>query len=237
MKKILVINPITTEEFNTNTREYLEQLKSPGFEVECININKGPASIETFYDEAYALPEILRIVDENKEKYDAIIINCFADPALHAAREIAEIPIVGPAEASMALAALLGHKFAVVSIFKNSGPWTELQVKSYGLEQRMAAAVGIDIPVLELETDLKKTTLYIVNTAKELVETKGAEVIVLGCTGMAPAAEMVKKELGIPVVEPLAASLKIAELLVDLNLRHSKEGLYMVPDKSKIIGY
>ncbi|MGB9813600.1 MAG: aspartate/glutamate racemase family protein [Thermovenabulum sp.] len=237
MKRILVINPITTEEFNSSAKEYIDRIKSPDFEVECVNIKKGPASIETFYDEAYALPDILRIVDEYKTKCDAIVINCFADPALNAAREITEIPIVGPAEASMALAILLGHKFAVISTFRNSGPWIEQQARTYGVEDRLAAAVGIDIPVLELKKDLKKTASYLIDAAKELVETKGAEVIVLGCTGMAPVAEMVKKELGIPVVEPMAAALKIAEMLVDLNLKHSKIGLYMEPDKSKITGY
>jgi len=237
MKKILVIHPITTEEFNRGAKEYIDSIKSPDFEVDCVNIKKGPASIETYYDEAYALPDILRIVDEYKTKYDAIVINCFADPALNAAREITEIPIVGPAEASMALALLLGHKFAVISIFRNSGPWIEKQARTYGVEDRLAAAVGIDVPVLELKNDMKKTASYIIDAAKELIEKKGAEVIVLGCTGMAPLAEMVKREVAIPVVEPMAAALKMAEMLVELNLRHSKTGLYMEPDKSKISGY
>ncbi|MEW6624778.1 MAG: aspartate/glutamate racemase family protein [Bacillota bacterium] len=237
MKRILVINPITTEEFNRSAKEYIDRIKSPAFEVECVNIKKGPASIETFYDEAYALPDILRIVDEYKTKCDAIVINCFADPALNAAREITEIPIVGPAEASMALAILLGHKFAVISTFKNSGPWIEQQARTYGVEDRLAAAVGIDIPVLELKNDIERTASYLIDAAKELIETKGAEVIVLGCTGMAPVAEMVKEELAIPVVEPMATALKTAEMLVELNLRHAKIGLYMEPDKSKISGY
>ncbi|HHW03874.1 MAG TPA: hypothetical protein GXX35_13890 [Thermoanaerobacterales bacterium] len=237
MKKILVISPITTVHFSGMTEEYLEGIKSPATEVECVNIRKGPASIETFYDEAYALPEILRIVDEYKTKCDAIMINCFADPAVNAARELADIPVVGPAEASMALALMLGHKFAVISTLRNSGPWIELQARSYGIENRMAAAIGIDIPVLELKTDLKKTAAYLIDAAKELIKSKGAEVIVLGCTGMAPVADMIRKELNVPVVEPMAAAFKMAEMMADLGLKHSKVGLYMTPDKGKISGY
>lgn len=237
MKKILVINPITTDTFNEMAKEYLEGIKNPGTEIECVNIKKGPASIETFYDEAYAFPEVLKIIDEYKTKCDAIMINCFADPAVNAAREIADIPVVGPAEASMALALMLGHKFAVISTFRNSGPWIELQARTYGIENRMAAAIGIDIPVLELKTNLKKTAAYLIDAAKELIESKGAEVIVLGCTGMAPVADMIRKELNVPVVEPMAAAFKMAEMMADLKLKHSKVGLYIIPDKGKISGY
>jgi allantoin racemase len=92
MKKILVINPITTDSFNDMTKNYLEKIKSPDVEIEVVNIKDGPSSIETFYDEAFALPGILKTVNEYKTRCDAIVINCFADPAVNAAREITDIP-------------------------------------------------------------------------------------------------------------------------------------------------
>ncbi len=237
MKKILVINPITPTEFNTMSKQYLDSIKDKNTEVECVNIKKGPASIETFYDEAHALPEILRIVDEYKSKVNAIVINCFADPGIHAARELADIPVVGPAEACIFMALMLGHKFAVISTMRNSGPWIELQVREYGVENRLAASLGIDIPVLELQNDLRKTANYLIKEADNLIREKGAEVIVLGCTGMATVADMIRKKLSVPVIEPMAAAFKMAELFCDLNLKHAKTGLYMTPDKNKITGY
>jgi allantoin racemase len=191
MKKILFINPITTDSFNDMTKNYLEKIKSPDVEIEVVNIKDGPSSIETFYDEAFALPGILKTVNEYKTRCDAIVINCFADPAVNAAREITDIPVVGPAEASMMIALMLGHKFGVISTFRNTGPWVELQTRNMGIEQRLAGAVGIDIPVLELGSDLKKTARYLVDAARDLIESKGAEVIILGCTGMAPVARLV----------------------------------------------
>jgi len=185
MRKILVIDPITTDSFNDMTKNYLEEIKSPDVKIEVVNIKAGPSSIETFYDEAFALPEILKTVDEYKAGCDAIVINCFADPAVNAARELTDIPVVGPAEASMMIALMLGHKFGVISTFRNSGPWIELQIRNMGIEQRLAGAIGIDIPVLELGSDLKKTARYLIDAARDLIESKGAEVIVLGCTGMA----------------------------------------------------
>jgi allantoin racemase len=234
MKKILVINPITNDFFNDMTKNYLEKIKSPDVEIEVVNIKAGPSSIETFYDEAFALPEILKTVDEYKARCDAIVINCFADPAVNAARELTDIPVVGPAEASMMIALMLGHKFGVISTFRNTGPWVELQTRNMGIEQRLAGAVGIDIPVLELGSDLKKTARYLVDAARDLIESKGAEVIILGCTGMAPVARIVKEELEVPVIEPMATAFKVAELIVSLKLTHSKTSLYMTPNKDKI---
>lgn len=234
MRKILVINPITTDSFNDMTKNYLEGIKSPDIEMDVVNIKSGPSSIETFYDKAFALPEILKTIDEYKSRCDAIVINCFADPAVNAARELTNIPIVGPAEASMMIALMLGGKFGVISTFRNSGPWIELQARNMGIEQKLAGAIGVDMPVLELKKDLKKTARYLIDAARNLIDSKGAEVIVLGCTGMAPVARIVKKELEVPVIEPMAAAFKVAELTVGLKLAHSKIGLYMTPNKDKI---
>jgi len=234
MKKILVVNPITTDSFNDMTKNYLEKIKSPDVEIEVVNIKAGPSSIETFYDEAFALPEILKTIDEYKSRCDAIVINCFADPAVNAARELTDVPVVGPAEASMMIALMLGHKFGVISTFRNSGPWIELQARNMGIEQRLAGAIGVDIPVLELGSDLKKTARYLVDAAKNLIESKGAEVIILGCTGMAPVARIVKEELKVPVIEPMATAFKVAELMIGLKLTHSEIGLYMAPNRDKI---
>jgi len=234
MKKILVINPITTDSFNNMAKSYLEELKSPDIEIEVVNIKAGPSSIETFYDEAFALPEILKTIEKYKAECNAIVINCFADPAVNAARELTDIPVVGPAEASMMIALMLGHRFGVISTFRNSGPWVELQARNMGIEEKLAGAIGVDIPVLELEKDFKKTVRYLINAARNLIDSKGAEVIVLGCTGMAPVARIIKKELGVPVVEPMTAAFKMAELMVSLKLNHSKIGLYMTPNRDKI---
>lgn len=234
MRKILVINPITTDLFNDMTKNYLEEIKSPDVKIEVVNIKMGPSSIETFYDEAFALPEILKTVDEYKAGCDAIVINCFADPAVNAARELTDIPVVGPAEASMMIALMLGHKFGVISTFRNSGPWIELQIRNMGIKQRLAGAIGIDIPVLELGSDLKKTARYLIDAARDLIDSKGAEVIVLGCTGMALVARMAKEELEVPVIEPMATAFKVAELMISLKLTHSEIGLYMAPNKDKI---
>ena len=100
MRKILIMDPITTDFFNDMTKNYLEEIKSPDIEIEVVKIKAGPSFIKTFYDEAFALPGILKTVNEYKTKFDAIVINCFADPGIYAARELTDILVVGPAKAS-----------------------------------------------------------------------------------------------------------------------------------------
>ncbi|HHU69431.1 MAG TPA: hypothetical protein GXZ31_03920 [Thermoanaerobacterales bacterium] len=216
MKEILIINPVSTEYFNKLTIDYLQDKKLKENRIFAVNTKDGPDSIETFEDEIKAGPFILKLVEDNKDKFDAIIINCFADPVINAAREISHIPIIGPGQASMAAAMCLAKKFAIISIYKKSGPWGELQAKQAGTSSMLVYSTGIEVPVLELEKDPDRTKTEIIREASFAIEKKGAEVIILGCTGMAPIAQAIKEELGITVIEPMLTALKTAEMLLQI---------------------
>lgn len=112
-----------------------------------------------------------------------------------------------------------------------------MQALKLGVERRLASALGVDIPVLELEKNLERTVDGIVEAAREAIERDGAEVIILGCTGMATLADRVRERLSVPIVEPAATTFKMAELLVKLGLRHHRGGTYLVPTLDKIVGY
>lgn len=232
MKKVLVISPTTTAALGERLKPYLAELTAgTDLVADLIHLEVGPASVETFFDEAFAVPGVLDLVARSGRSYDGIVVNCYADPGVEAARELMDIPVVGPAEASMLLATTLGHKFAVISTFRNSGPWIERQARVLGLESRLAWATGVEIPVLGLAADPEATTRLILDAAREAVDRHGAEVVVLGCTGMATLARAVRERLGrgglyVPVVEPLAAALGLLRALLGLGLTHSKAGIY-----------
>jgi len=235
--KILVISPVVSQELLAGDAEYFRRLADPGTQVDVAGIAQGPTSIETFHDTVYAGPDILRLVRTMHEEVDAIMINCFADPAVDAAREITDKVVLGPAETSMSVALHLGAKFSVISILPNTAPWVRWQATKLGIQSRLASAIGIDIPVLGLEKDLEETAAQIVKAAKQAVKIDGAEVIVLGCTGMAALAERVRKQLCVPVIEPAAVTFKMAELFIRLGLRHHRGGLYLTACYDKIEGY
>ena len=235
--KILVINPVTTEEWLKEDKEYLQGVADEGTEVVITGLEKGPKSIETFHDEVYAGPGILRLVKQLSSDVDAIMINCFADPALDAAREVTDKPVLGPAETSMTVALHLGSKFSVISTFANTAPWVRLQAIKLGVERRLASAIGVEIPVLDLEGNPQRAVNEIVRGAEKAIKRDGAEVIILGCTGMAPLAEEVRERLSVPLIEPAAVTLKMAELFAKLGLQHNRGRLYLQPVFDKLTWY
>jgi allantoin racemase len=233
VKTILVVEPVVVDaQMLEGDEAYLGRIKGADTVVRTVSLTEGPTSIETYYDEALALPGTLRLVEENAAGCDAVVVNCFADPGVRAIREIVDVPVVGPAEASMALALQLGHRFAVISILANSGPWAEHQARALGVEDRLAVAVGIELGVLELEEDVEATSRHLIAAARDCIA-KGADVVVLGCTGMFVAVDLMRASLDVPVIEPLAAAVATAELLVSLSLTHTHGGMYLHPDRSK----
>lgn len=237
MKKILVINPVADSRWNKSDGNYLKKNAREDTIVEVINIEKGPKTIESFYDEAFALPGILKIVREIKNQYDGIMINCFADPGLNPAREVCDIPVVGPGESAIILASMLGHNFSIISVKKNLIPMFEMKLASLGLSRRLSSVEYIDMPVSKLEDDFNKTEEAIIKAINSTIKQNNTEVAILGCTGMLSLYNKVVKRVNIPVVEPAATALKTLEILIDLRISHSKTGLYITPEVGKIIGY
>jgi allantoin racemase len=158
----------------------------------------------------------------NREGYDAVVIACFSDPALDAAREISAIPVVGIEEAAMHVAAMLGHKFSILTSLPRRVPTRDLHLRLRGVEASFASAPVLDMPVLEMDADPEKTKARALELARKAVAEDGAEVIILGCAGLAGYARDIERELGAVVLDPTAVAFKMAEAFVDLGLRHSK---------------
>jgi allantoin racemase len=228
--RIFVINPNTSESVTDHIRRELERIKRPDTELTVVNPEHGPVSIESAYDEALAGPPTLELVRQaNQQGYDAIILACFSDPALEAAKEISDIPVIGIEEATLHVAAMLGHKFSIMTSLARRVPTRDVHVRLRGLESAFASAPAIDMPVLEMDANPAKAKARIMDLARAAVKNDGAEVIVLGCAGLSGYAADIERELGAVVLDPTAVALKIAEALTDLGLRHSKAGLFSTP--------
>lgn len=231
----MVVNPITTREFESLTKDEFEAAARADVEIEVVSLDEGPPSIESRYEEELAARDILRKVERaNAEGYDAVIINCFGDPAVGAAREISKIPVVGPGEASFLLACCLGQNFSVVTMVDSLVPVVIENLRRLGLSNRLASIRALGIPVLEL-MDRARVKSALLEISKKAVREDRAQVIVLGCTGLVGLAAEVQRELGVPVVDPAIASLKLAEALVDMKLSPSKAAYAKYSEGAKII--
>ena len=228
--RIMIINPNTSISMTDHIREELIPLKRSDTELTVTCPDKGPETIESAYDEAFATPPTLALVKKaNVEGYDAVVLACFSDPGLHAAREISSIPIIGIEESSLHVAAMLGAKFSIMTPRKTRIAAKQEEVHIRGMNYFLASVRSLDLSVAETDADPEKTKQRIFDVATKAVQEDGAEVIILGCAGMAGYAPELEKRLGIKIIDPTAVALKIAEAIVDLGLTHSKTGLYATP--------
>ncbi|GGH30844.1 Asp/Glu/hydantoin racemase [Alsobacter metallidurans] len=228
--RIAVINPNTTASMTASIGAAARAAASPGTEILAVNPQSGPASIEGYWDEAYSVPGLLvEIARAERAGVDAHIIACFDDTGLEAARCAAAAPVIGIGEAAFHLGSLLGHRFSVVTTLSRSIPAIETNLLKYGLDRRCARVRASEVPVLELENPASDAAAKISAEIERAKLEDHAEAIVLGCAGMADLAARLSAKHGLPVVDGVAAAVKLAEALAALGLRTSKIGGYAPP--------
>jgi len=196
--RIRIVIPITglDGEAIQERLDYLREIADPGTEVDYAQVEVGPPAIESEADAVLAGPEILRLVREAEaDGCDAAIIWCGGDPALEAARELVEMPVIGPGESMTALASTLG---------------------------RRPCRITPDIPVLEMRRDLEATVSVIASMVEERIERGEGDAFTLGCLALWGLGRRLREMTGVPVLDGAEVSLKMAELTVKLGLRHGR---------------
>lgn len=215
--KILVINPNSNQEMTRTIQKTAEEFAAKEFTVECRRNPEAPDFIETYEDEIKTAPGMIKMVKENEEHFDAFIIACHCDPNLDVLKEITKKPVIGIGEASMRIAALLGHKFSVISTSPHSIPNKEALIRKYHLQGALAS---IRAPAEDRQYLDEDDTYY--QTALEAIEKDGAEVIVLGCAGLSGLDKRLQQKLNAPVLDGVICALIIAAGLVRYGVSTSK---------------
>lgn len=215
-----------------------EAAASPGFLVETVHATAGPRSIEGHFDEAMSALGTLEWVLQRDAEVDAYIFACFsAHLAIDAARELTTRPVVGIAEAGMALATFLGRRFSIVTTSRRWQPILQDAVRLYGYESRCASVRSSGLAVLDLDRLPREQVLErLVTEARRAVSEDGAEAIVLGCAGMADLDARLRDALDVPIVESVAAGVGLACTLARLGLGTSKAGAYQPVQPREVDG-
>lgn len=221
MPKIVYIDPVGPEGVCHSLKEGLEEIKHEDSEVKFIHLDRGSQHLKHRYYEALIIPDLLHIIkDLEKKNYDAAIIGCFYDPGLLAAKEISNrIIITAPAEASLHLAATLGFKFSIIVGREKWIPRMMENIEFYGLKDKLASFKTLGLGVLEFHKDEAFTKRKLKEKAIEAIEQDRAEVIILGCTMQFGFYKELREYVKIPVIDPVIASFKYAEYLVELRDR------------------
>ncbi|MCC6178982.1 MAG: aspartate/glutamate racemase family protein [Chloroflexi bacterium] len=234
--RILVINPNASVAMSNVIREQLQAVARADVQLDVVNPPGAPPAIESALDEAACVPPMLRLVTTaQRDGYDAVVIACFSDPGLDAAREATDLPVVGIQDAAMHLAAQLGYRFSVLTTLAHRAPVRERAALVAGLDRRLTSCRPLNLPVLETVVNREQVVQRVIRTGRQAVEEDGAEVLVLGCAGLGDLAPRASREIGVPVIDPNAAALKLCETLVDLRLSHSRAGLYHARPRSGVL--
>ena len=206
--RIKIINPNTSLGMTRTIGEAGRTVARPGTEVVAVSPTFGPASIESHYDEFLCAPGLLDEVRRGEDDgFDAFIVACFGDPALHACREITRKPVVGIAEAALYTASILAARFSILTLMPRVRTLVEEMVAGYGFTHRLASIRTTPLHVLDADTDPQAYLELLAVEARKAKDEDGAEAILLGCAGFADFADRIERELDIPVLDGVVCAV------------------------------
>jgi Asp/Glu/hydantoin racemase len=203
--RITVINPNSSDTVTQSIDKALDPLRWTGGPViDCLTLSEGPPGIETQCHVDGVISPLSDLIRAEDATTSAFVIACFSDPGLHSAREITSSAVFGIAESAYSMALNLGEKFGVIAILSGSVIRQQRYIRQMGLSQRYAASIALNTGVSGLEGDSAGDQL--VEAGRVLIDTHGADVLILGCAGMARFRERVATELNVPVIDPCQAA-------------------------------
>ncbi|MGQ8772868.1 aspartate/glutamate racemase family protein [Serratia sp. NA_112.1] len=235
--KIQLINPNTSQTMTEAMAATARSVAALGTEILAVCSQEGAASIEGHFDEAIAAIGVLQQVKLGREAgVSGHVIACFGDPGLLAARELANRPVIGIAEAAMHMATLVATRFSIVTTLPRTLIIARHLLHQYGFERHCAALHAIDLPVLALEDGTGLAQQKVRERCIQAKQQDGSGAIVLGCGGMADLARELTQDLGIPVIDGVSAAVKMIESLHVLGLSTSKHGDLDFPQAKRLSG-
>lgn len=235
--RILVVNVNTTVSMTEGIGAAARAVAAPGTEIVALTPRFGAESVEGNFESYLAAIAVMDRVLAYPEPYDAVIQAGYGEHGREGLQELLDVPVVDITEAAAATAMFLGHRYSVVTTLDRAVPLIEDRLKLAGLDARCASVRASGMSVLELESAPDRAVAAIVEAAAGAVTQDHAEVICLGCGGMAELEEQVRARTGVPVVDGVAAAVTIAESLVRLGLSTSKVRTYAPPRVKRITGW
>lgn len=234
--RIAVMNCNTNSTMTDLIAKSARSVARPGTEILGIQPAWGPESAEGWYDSfitaAAGLDRLVKLTDE----IDGLVMAGFGEHGREGARELLDVPVLDITEAAAMLALPLGQRYGVITTLDRSIVQIEESLRTAGLADHCVAICATDLGVLELEDDPVRTHRAFVEAGRQALE-QGAEVLCLGCAGMAGLEESVREELGVPVIDGVKAAVGVVESLVSLGLTTSKIGGFASPRVKSRLGW
>ena len=235
--RILIANVNTTEAITEAIAEQARAVAAPGTEIIGLTPWFGAESVEGNFESYLAAIAVMDRVLAYEGPYDAVIQAGYGEHGREGLQELLNVPVVDITDAAASTAMYLGHAYSVVTTLDRTVPLIEDRLKLSGLYDRCASVRASGLAVLELEADPQRAVEAIVEQAERAVRDDKAEVICLGCGGMAGLDEQIRQRTGVPVVDGVSAAVTMAESLVRMGLSTSKVRTFATPRVKKVGGW
>lgn len=215
MRRIALVNPNASAEVTTMmlgiARRAIPADALGHLTLEGFSASEGPPLITdeaALAEAAAAMPA--RMASIAAQGFDGFIISGFGDPGLLAVRHQLALPVTGIAEAGMAEAARDGRRFAIVTTTTSLYDSLIRTARDYGYADALAAVRITPGDVHEVMHDPVRMAEALLACCEQAVRIDGAEAIVLGGGPLASVAEGIGARIGVPLVEPVAAAVRLA---------------------------
>jgi len=216
---LIVINPNSSETVTAGIDAAVDPLRALGVPIRCETLAEGPPGIENQRQADLTIAPMLDLAARLEPEALGYVIACFGDPGLHALRDQTGLPVIGIQEAAVMAALQLGQRFGVIAILPASIPRHMRSFGALGVLDRVAGDRALGLGVAQL-AHAETTAREMIDTGRVLRDLDGADVLILGCAGMARYRPALEDATGLPVVEPCQAAAAQAIGQITLGLSH-----------------
>lgn len=235
--KILVVNPNTSASMTDAIAATARQHAAPGTEVIPLRAAYGSEGIDCNVDSLISAVAVMDLLTTYRGEFDAVVMAGFGEHGREGVQELLRVPVVDICEAAAHVAQLLGRTYAVVTTLARSVSSIEDRLLLAGQRARCASVRSTGMTTAETDAHPEAAYTAVVEQARLAVEVDRAEVVCLGCAGMAGLAEAVTAAVRVPVVDGVAAGMRLAQALVGLGLGTSKVLTYATPEPRPLVGW
>jgi allantoin racemase len=235
--RMLLVNVNTTTSMTETMAVSARRHALPDTEIVALTPSFGAEGVDTQMESLLSAVAVMDAVVTYPEPFDAVILGGFGEHGREGLQELTEGPVLDIAECSAHVALMLGRSYSVVTTMQRSVAAIEDRLLTAGLFDRCASVRSTGLATLELEADPERAFAAIVDQARRAVQDDHAEVLCLGCGGMAGLDEAVAEATGVPVVDGIAAAVTLGEALVRMGQKTSKICTYAPPEPKQISGW
>lgn len=216
--RILVVIPVTTDQWDPVMSRLCEQVKSPTTDLTVAHLDEGVAELESSVDIARVSGPLLDYLEKNIESFDGVIVDCYSDPAVSAARELLQKPVLGVGEAAEYLACAVGHRIGIVASSERTWRHIKEQARIRGTADRIAAIRCWGASPLGLMDDDEGALRFLRTHVEEMHRTAAIDTVIISCGSNLALDRDLSAELGLPLVVPEQAAVKMMEAVLPCRL-------------------